>query len=358
MRLGVAWTPGQNAQYRAFQPMRAMARRGHTIVWPPDESGELHLPRLLTCDVVHVFRRSEQDTRQVVRELARGGVPFTFDNDDDLTAVPERPGRGVDRRSHFAATVRMARAARIFTTTTDVLAAKYRLAGVKRIEVIGNYLVPEAVRPRLPHDGIVVGWVAGKEHRIDTDRLRIAETLRRLVAKHPDVRVECIGVDLALPERYRHDVHVDFDALPGRIGDFDIGLAPLTDISFNRARSDIKLKEYAASGVPWLASAVGPYVGLGEEHGGLLVSDARWFDALDRLVTDHSERERLGRNALAWAQTQTMAAAADQWEAVFKEAAGGGGGRRVATTSTGRVIAVRPRRRRRVREGSGGTPGA
>src|SRR5207249_1565318 len=80
-----------------------------------------------------------------------------------------------------------------------------------------------------------------------------------------------------------------FLELPHRIGSFDIGLAPLADLPGNRARSDIKVKEYAASGVPWLASPVGPYVQLGEEQGGRLVPDDLWFEALDRLVSRRRE---------------------------------------------------------------------
>jgi hypothetical protein len=114
---------------------------------------------------------------------------------------------------------------------------------------------------------MVIGWIAGVDHRADVARIEIADALRRLVTTHENVRIECIGGDLGLPERYRHDGFVPFPELPRRIGGFDVGIAPLADLPGNRVRSDIKLKEYAASGVPWLASAVGPYLGLGEAEG-------------------------------------------------------------------------------------------
>jgi glycosyltransferase involved in cell wall biosynthesis len=142
-----------------------------------------------------------------------------------------------------------------------------------------------------------------------------------VVEKHESVRVECIGVDLGLPERYRHHSTVPFKELPRRIGGFDMGIAPMVDITFNQGRSDIKLKEYAASGVPWLASPVGPYLGLGEEQGGRLVPDEGWFEALDRLVSQGRERRRLGREGKKWAKTQTIDAMADRWERVFLAAA-------------------------------------
>lgn len=42
----------------------------------------------------------------------------------------------------------------------------------------------------------------------------------------------------------------------------DIGLAPLSDRPFNHAKSDIKLLEYSASGIPWVASDLPSYQAL------------------------------------------------------------------------------------------------
>jgi glycosyltransferase involved in cell wall biosynthesis len=317
-----------NAQYRAIEPLNAMLRRGHEVVWPPSEEGEADLRRLTTCDLVHVYRRSDPATQRVLSELARRGTAITFDNDDDFTTISKqspsyRTSGGVGGQRHFAATVKVAGMAHCLTTTNEVLAEKYRHAGVERVEVIPNCLEPDVARPRRRHDGVVIGWVAGTEHYADAARIGIADALRRLLAAHEHVRVECVGVNLALPERYRHDRVVPFRELPGRVGGFDVGIAPLADIPFNWARSDIKVKEYAASGVPWLASPVGPYLGLGEGQGGRLVPDDGWLDALERLVTSRRERQRLARNAAKWAKGQTIDAVADRWERVFATAAGG-----------------------------------
>jgi glycosyltransferase involved in cell wall biosynthesis len=306
--------------------MKALARRGHKVVWPP-ESGGPDLNRLVACDAVHVYRRSDPETMGVVLELVRRGTPVIYDNDDDFTGVPkespnyDRAGALRGQRA-FAASVKIARQARVVTTTSEPLAEKYQRAGAQRVEVIANYLAPDVSRPHAKHDGIVIGWIAALEHMADAARIDIAGALERIVDKHRNVRVECIGVDLRLPERYRHDAIVLFPELPSRIARFDIGIAPLADLRYNRARSDIKVKEYAASGVPWLASPVGPYATLGEDEGGRLVPDEGWFEALDRLVTHARERRKLARKAKRWAKRQTIDAVADRWERVFVDAAG------------------------------------
>jgi glycosyltransferase involved in cell wall biosynthesis len=326
MRLGVVWEPCSNAHYRAIDPMKAMEQRGHDVMWPPDNEGEPDLRRHADCDVVHVFRRSDDDTRRVLAELARSGTRITFDNDIDITAMPKQSPKhkaagGLKGQRMFAMTVKAARMARAVTTTTDVLAEKYRRAGLRRVHVIDNYLAGDTLRPQRRHEGVVIGWIAAQEHRADADHLKIGEVLTRIAEKHESVRIECVGVNLALPDRYRHDEAVLFQNLPARIGGFDIGIAPLANISYNRMRSNIKLKEYAASGVPWLASPVGPYIGLGEQQGGRLVPDDRWFEALDRMVSSGRERRRLARKAKKWAKSQTIDAVADRWERIFTDAA-------------------------------------
>jgi glycosyltransferase involved in cell wall biosynthesis len=303
-----------------------MARRGHHIKFPPTEEGLADLRWLADCDVVHVYRRGSPETRAVLTELARSGTAITYDNDDDLSAVPKdsptyKKLGGVTAHRIFGETVKAARLARVCTTTSEILAEKYRRAGIDRVEVIGNQLAPDVRRPTRGHDGIVIGWIAAGEHQVDARRLALAAILERLLAKHPSVRVECIGVDLRLSERYVHDRWVPLPELPRRIGGFDIGIAPLADVPWNQARSDIKVKEYAASGVPWLASPVGSYRELGESEGGRLVPDDGWLDALDRLVTQRKERRGLAKKAKKWAKGQTVDAVADRWERVFAEAA-------------------------------------
>ena len=334
MRLGVLWTtievgggpePSPNSYYRAIDPMKAMERRGHEVMWPRQAPTAADVRRFADADVVHVYRIATRDVRRALAELARRGTAITYDNDDDFTAVPKqspyyRQSGGLKGQRIFAETAKLAQMATCCTTTNERLAEKYRRAGAERVEVVPNCLAPDLERPRNRHDGVVIGWVAAGEHQQDADRLKIGEVLRSLMERHPDVSVECIGINLGLPERYRHDLWLPFSELPRRIGRFDIGIAPLVEDPWNLTRSDIKLKEYAASGVPWLASPVGPYLGLGEAQGGRLVPDDGWLDALERLVTQRRERRRLARKAKAWGKRETIESVADRWEQFFSEA--------------------------------------
>jgi hypothetical protein len=82
----------------------------------------------------------------------------------------------------------------------------------------------------------------------------------------------------------------------------------------------VKLKEYAAAGAMWLASPVGPYVGMGEAEGGVLVADGDWYATLERFVLDFRARAHLAERARAWAQQQSADRAVQQWETAIVQA--------------------------------------
>jgi Glycosyl transferases group 1 len=171
------------------------------------------------------------------------------------------------------------------------------------------------------HGGVVVGWIAGREHAIDSERVPVVEALRRLLATHENMKLITLGVRLPLEsERYEHVADVPFPRLLTVAARLDIGIAPLADTPFNHSRSNVKLKEYASARAAWAASPVGPYRGLGERQGGVLVEDDDWYAALDRLIRSPRERRRLARHALRWAKHETIDRHAEEWEHAFRGA--------------------------------------
>jgi glycosyltransferase involved in cell wall biosynthesis len=79
--------------------------------------------------------------------------------------------------------------------------------------------------------------------------------------------------------------------------DFSIGIMPLPDTDYTRAKAGFKLLQYMACGIPVVSSPVGVNCELIERsQGGLLASTpADWEEALRALAADSALRERLGR---------------------------------------------------------------
>jgi glycosyltransferase involved in cell wall biosynthesis len=347
MRIGALYESNAASNYRINYPLQILRGAGHETIWP-DREGNTPIPTLRTCDAVIVYRRCGPNIDRALSTLRDEGVAIVWDNDDDLYSMPKAranrraTGVRVSNQRLFAMMIRTARIAHAVTLTNPTLEDVFTRAGVQRITVLPNMLPNAEQRPRTRHEGLTIGWIAGWEHHPDAMGLRIPDVLRRLMAEHPHVNVTCVGVDLGLRERYAHARSVHFDKLIPLMGEFDIGLAPLLDTPFNRSRSDIKVKEYAASAVPWLASAAGPYLGLGEDQGGRLVQDGEWYEALDALIRDAGARERLARRGREWAATQTMATMVPAYETVIADAVERATGNRPAVAvSTGALPPAR-----------------
>jgi glycosyltransferase involved in cell wall biosynthesis len=317
-----------NANYRALMLVNVLRERGHEIVWCGSERDVVPMDALVASDVIHIYRIVPVKVMRILRRVQATGVALTWDNDDDIRALDERApnytdvggSRGV---KDFAIQTQMIQQADAVTTTSERLARMYRrYGGAEDVTVIENYLPREFVRTRRRrHKGVVIGWVAAGEHVVDAEELRVAETLEKVLQARPKARAVTLGEDLSLThDRYEHRGRVSFEQLVAAMADFDIGIAPLADIPFNLARSSVKVKEYAAAGVPWLASPVGEYASYGPEQGGKLVGNDEWADALMWLIDHPVQRFVLGRRAKRWAETQTLRANAYRWEEVFERA--------------------------------------
>jgi hypothetical protein len=330
LRLACVATRTANGHYRVIVPMQEMARRGHTVHWPGDRTFlMLRDGQTPPWDAMHIQQMHDEEGLEIIARMRQAGVAVVWDTDDDISAVTRgseawhRQGgrRGIKR--HFKQALQAARTAHLVTTTNDHLAQVYREHGVEHVVAVENYLAPEDLRhPRRRHQGLVIGIVAAGEHEPDLRKMDLGATLDRLLERHDGVRVVAVGADLRLRNRHRylHVRGVEIDELLPTECEFDIGLAPLRDTRFNRARSNVKLKEYAAAGAMWLASPVGPYAGMGEEQGGLLVGGDDWFGALDSLLADADRRRALTARAGAWVRGETIKAGAARWQAAYREA--------------------------------------
>jgi len=308
--------------------MLALSRRGHEIVqvWRPRQGirGEL----VTGCDLVHVYRAHDDDVQEIVRHAKRRGIAVVYDNDDDMRAVPRDNAAHKDYGG-FAGERALRQIRRILQQADLAIAAsapiaeRFREYGARHAVQIENFVPDAVLDASAPSNGaqLVAGWLAGNEHHLDVDRMPLREQVGRALDAHPQLVVETLGVRLGLRhERYRHVERVDFFDLPPKLAEYDIGLAPIADIPFNHARSNIKVKEYAALGRPWLASPVGPYAPLGEKQGGRLVADDGWADALGRLVAKPRERRKLAKRARSWGRAQAISANAGLWEDALRDA--------------------------------------
>lgn len=196
------------------------------------------------------------------------------------------------------------REASLVTVSTPALQDALHGLGVRtRIEVLPNHVDTKAfeeIALAKLDDGPglcpTIGWVGATPYRSGD-----LETLRGVLAPWAARRPDCFwyhGGAIEGAPSFLDQVGLSGVPVAGPmplvpIGDYpdlfrhlDVGLVPLRDVAFNRAKSWIKGLEYAAAGVPFVAQDLPEYRRLQEDHGiGLTVRRPRdWMRALDRLV--------------------------------------------------------------------------
>ena len=184
----------------------------------------------------------------------------------------------------------------LIISSTPYLAQRIRERWKIPVEVVGNTVDVNRFTPVQQSDLPTVGWAGSTAHRSgDIEQIRgimgqflNSGKIELLHAGHSDsphapVFADLLGVDRSMvnttPMR-------PFDEYPQMLT-MDIGIVPLRDTPFNHAKSDIKGLEYAASGIPFIASDLPSYRSLYESWGAGFFLAKRphdWIKALNKMM--------------------------------------------------------------------------
>lgn len=159
------------------------------------------------------------------------------------------------------------------------------------------------MEPKAP--GVVrIGYTGCANHSGDMEIVK--PVLLQLLEDYPNLEV-IIAQDLGCFKGVSHprlkllNRWVSIPEYPSMVKgwDLDIGIAPLRDNQFNRAKSNLRWIEYSALGLPTVASAVRPFNECvkNDVNGFLCKSQADWMENLNRLIKDKSLRQSVGTSA-------------------------------------------------------------
>jgi GT2 family glycosyltransferase/glycosyltransferase involved in cell wall biosynthesis len=283
------------------------------------------------ADIVATQRYAMPDVAAADRLAAHAretGAALYYDLDDDLLHIPrDNPDAGDLRPKAKIVRRMLTHADRVLVSTPALRAMR---ADAK---VVGNAL-DQRLWGMVPPPR-AAGWHSGPVRILcmgtathDADFAMIEPALSRLVDTFGErVRIEMIGFSGRgrLPSWVRRlnlspTAAASYPAFVNsmiRQPAWDIGLVPLMDTPFNRAKSALKTLDYAALGLALLASDVPVYQGsLADGVGGMLVPNTEdaWYGALARLVRDTALRRTLGQNAWEGYRARgTLAACLDDW---------------------------------------------
>ena len=308
--------------YRMKMPLDELAKHGHEtrvgVVWAYDHGWD-------KPDIV-VGQRICQDGPSKTWQK-RSDIYRVYELDDDLLNLdPSNPGYAFYEQAHIRANLkRNIQCADAVTVSTMQLAELVSKLN-PRVYIVPN-TVPKSLLEfeRTTAPALTVGWAGSATH--DMDWKEVSPHVKRFLHRNRDVQFhdigEAYGSRFGLDGRYRHTPWTDTVGALWSAIDFDIGLAPLRDHRFNRSKSPLKALEYAALGIPVIASDVGPYREFVAhyETGYLVKKDYQWGHYLHALARDPFLRKDMGRAArnLAWGYI------IENWWTVWEAAYGAGG---------------------------------
>ena len=275
---------------------------------------------------------------------------IVYETDDDLFSMADSYERGgfareaQELRAERDLIERMLRLADLVTVASPVLATRVSRFN-DSVRVIRNAVNPALYSTPTDPDNTKgetrVLYYGTTPRRGDYEVCRSA--VNRAARAFPELRRIWLGsdspsiravVDEALP--YVAGVPAFAAALVG--AQPHIGLAPVIDEAFNRARSELHWLEYTLAGAATIASRTsepGPYDAIRDGTDGLLASSrGEWLEALTRLAASSTLREELAGHARERVLAEyTVDQRAGEWADAYRWAADHAGRGRMAARS-------------------------
>lgn len=355
-KLNLLWLPRDNKGcgfYRMLMPANWIMKKGLANV---KISNGWNMEEVKWANVIIIQRPSDWQAYDAIEEAKSMGKKIVFEIDDLLQLV--NPNNYAYEYwtpigANLGRSLNLMKLCNAVTTTTPRLANEYALFN-RRMFVIPNYLDPDLWNQpkswstkewndyykRKNDDIIRIGWTGAASHRQDLEM--ISGIITKLCKKYKNVQFSMLGftpkeIFSTIPLRegtcphcgaegqLEADKGVPVLEYPDKLKSmaFDIGIAPIIETGFNECKSDLKLKEYAAIGVPVVASNIKPYSeslkdGVGKR--GYLASNGKdWYNYLEMLILDKDLRERLGKNNRRWYEENTIDKHIYKWIEVYKE---------------------------------------
>ena len=320
--------------FRMRWPGEACAAAGHDVrvVDPKDRKLRVvmdgHTVRDVLdvdADVVVLQRVTHAYMAQAVGIMRAKGVTVVVDVDDDLSSIHpsnpawkvHRPGAGLHSWHNVALACREAS---LVTVSTPALLDVYARHG--RGHVLPNYL-PDYYYGLPRADSDTIGW-PGSYHSHPNDPESLGGAVARLVDEgakfvmrgDPTGAGRAFGLAADPPGG-----PVPIEEWPAAVAGLGIGIAPLADTKFNRAKSWLKPLEMSACGVPWVASPRAEYERLHKLGAGVLADRPRaWHRELRRLRESPALRAELSEAGRAVAEQLRLSQHAWRWMDAWQKA--------------------------------------
>lgn len=318
---------------RIVQPLRQLAKHGHEVEFiSTHDSAAIQSIADGNFDVLVGQRFAGWEGMSLWRKARKPHTRLVYETDDDLFAIEMdnwAAYNSFNRPVIREAILGYCDLADLVTVTTDTLAKVHREHRAARTAVLPN-CIPEYVLdlPRKKHERPRIGWVGGASHGMDIHEA--TKPVRRFLQRNDNWDLYLGGTDYRPSFDLRNwdqAIHGEWNQINDdergyyESTDFDIGICPLRDTTFNRSKSYIKALEYGARGIPVIASNVGPYKDY-VKHGynGYLVNgEHEWSKYLRLLAENPDLRAEMGAAGKFEASKHTLENNWQKWQYAYED---------------------------------------
>jgi glycosyltransferase involved in cell wall biosynthesis len=309
---GTAQTDGSLA-YRVMLPLLCLQRLGHNVslLHVGTKDTAIHTGVFYGRDFLLLQKVSNPKWFDMVASLPEEVRPITlYDIDDLVWCMPKSNPSYKDwskMRDGVFECIRLADV--VICSTATLRDAVKKLSPGKRTRIAPNFIdfgirEWDLIEPK--PEGVNIGWFGGMHHK-DDEKGHFAEGIKRVLFRNPHVNFLFAGSadlykdwsrSIGNTEQVRYIGSRPFNKCQSLISQFDIGVAPLATSWFNSCKSDLKLCEYGAYGIPYVANNIEPYREYHAKTGGncgyLASSAGDWSDQLELLVNSVTMRTAMG----------------------------------------------------------------
>jgi glycosyltransferase involved in cell wall biosynthesis len=248
------------------------------------------LPELKDFDLVLFNRDLGKHHYDILEYMARHSIPYIVDIDDHWDIPRINPLYKYAKKNKIKQkTIDAIRYASGVTCATEELAAQIRPINHK-ISILPNALDltdDQWVQPKYESEMVRFGWVGSGSHAEDITL--ISEDIQRILNDYENAEFWFCGFNMSpemqsilyrfngntgvLHERIKVLKYMKTMEYGHHYRCFDVALAPLQDNKWNACKSELKVIEAAAYGLPVIASKVKPYTNLSDNFGVTVTND-------------------------------------------------------------------------------------
>lgn len=203
------------------------------------------------------------------------------------------------------------------------LAEYAKKSGARKVEIIPTVidLNRYSVKESGDADPFVVGWI-GTKTTFEKHLLPCRKWIKNIQYENPDIWFHIIGIteDMDLGSHVKY-IPWSEKTEANEILKTDVGIMPLQDSLWEKGKCAYKLIQYAACGIPGIASDVGmnAEVTLNGETGFLVGSDEEWIRRILELKDNPEQRKKMGANARNLVERKyCIQVTADVWNKILK----------------------------------------